>query len=1469
MCDSIANGGPRYTASCPPSNVTIASNVLSTTGDIYASNGTFTGTLTVSGNIVGPVSMTNLYVSNSVTTTNVYFQNKIGSTNLPTLSSAQGTWGSSANVSQVTVDQYGRVSGAANIAITSSQWTSNLGNVAFQNGVSIGTLVNPPTGSNLLVIGTATISNINSNGSGLSSLNAANLYGPAALTNLYVANSVTTTNITSTGTLGVTGAMTANVDNATFFFDTFTIPYINTQLLNVTAVTNLASLSLLNNLYTANSVTSTNVFASGNVVIGPTPVSVQANLHVEQGDIFIGNSAVTGTNFSTTGTVNKLIFDNSATASTVPNKISLFSNATAFISCGIGITGANSTGATVAYIARSGHAWYTGATNNQAEQMRLSSGGVLSLGSVASNAKLYIVGANANTTARFDASNIALVTTGGLVGFGTTNPSANLHVVGNVYASNALQTTNVFAITATVPGFTSQFNVNGGGTVTFSASTYLLWTNRVIVIPTWKNAAYAPGGYWEIFCPTSGTIAWNGGTATCTTAGIPINGWFALYYRVVPGSSVGVVPGNFILKDYTDTTYSPDSNWILLAVRNGDSGELKWMPGNTTIPLGGTFYTPSASYDKVQVAGTTVVDSSRVGIFTNLVSANSITSSNLYLSNGLDVGPGTLGTNVVVFANVSGGSNTFVMDSNGRIGIGTYSPQTILHIQVGSVTPTGSGSIATGVIISAGPSGGVAQALNFGAVGGAFNYAWIRSTYVNNSGVPNFLAINQNGGGVGIGGSTNPSSNLHVTGNIYSTTDLVTANSVQSTNVFATTANVGTLNVFQISNLNSLVLTNNIYTSNSITTSNLFLSNGLDVGPGTLGTNVVIFSNIGGGSNVFVMASNGYVGIGTTNPGAQLDIYSTVTNFPGATVTNSGGSITINAGVNAIYFSTQGIVRGYYNSAGFSPNADLSINLGSANGPRWNYVNAGTVNLNAGGANVYAANTVTTTNLFTSVANVGTLNVATVSNLSTLVLTNNLYAPNALSTTNLFVTNNIYAANSITTTNLVAAGFTSNSSNTVFNFDTLTIPFINSTTLNVASTANISSAFLTSANITTLNVSTLVLTNNLYGANALTTTNIFATRANVGTINAATVSNLSTLVLTNNLYVSNALSTTNVFATTVSTTNPISFRNRIINGDFIIDQRNAAASSTPGATVTRVIDRWKTEIAGTGRCLVGQVLGAVASPTGLTSYFGMRVTTTTTFGTGDYCFLSQVIEGINVVDLAWGTASAKTVTLGFWVYSSLTGTGGGFIRNSGETAGNYTRSYPFIYTISLANTWEYKTVMIPGDTLGQWISGQLDGVEMGFSVWNGSVYQSAPGAWAGGNFTGPSGTLINWAGTLNSNLYLTGVQFESGPVATPFERRHLGFELAQCQRYFEPSIVRVGGYHTANGNLRGSVFFNAKKRPKTAPTFSIGTQYENTNLGGLTFDNSNFDQSSARWISNVVATGDAYGQWKVTVDCEF
>jgi hypothetical protein len=284
---------------------------------------------------------------------------------------------------------------------------------------------------------------------------------------------------------------------------------------------------------------------------------------------------------------------------------------------------------------------------------------------------------------------------------------------------------------------------------------------------------------------------------------------------------------------------------------------------------------------------------------------------------------------------------------------------------------------------------------------------------------------------------------------------------------------------------------------------------------------------------------------------------------------------------------------------------------------------------------------------------------------------------------------------------------------------------------------------------------------------------------------------------------------------------------------------------------------------------MGQNLGAVASPPGFTSYYGLKVTTTTAVGAGDYLFFGQIIEGINTVDWQFATSNAKPITMSFWVYSSIAGTGGGFIRNAGASAGNYSRSYPFTFTISNTNTWEQKTVTIPGDTGGPWYAGQVDGLEFGIELWNGSNWQGAPGVWAATNYTGPTGGTINYAGTLNSYLYITGVQIEQGLVATPFERRHLGLELELCMRYYETAVARLGGYNTTGQMLRSSVYFNTRKRPAPSPTFTVISTPESSNLGSLNLDNSNYDQGSARILAAVTATGDAYGQWKISVDADF
>ena len=285
---------------------------------------------------------------------------------------------------------------------------------------------------------------------------------------------------------------------------------------------------------------------------------------------------------------------------------------------------------------------------------------------------------------------------------------------------------------------------------------------------------------------------------------------------------------------------------------------------------------------------------------------------------------------------------------------------------------------------------------------------------------------------------------------------------------------------------------------------------------------------------------------------------------------------------------------------------------------------------------------------------------------------------------------------------------------------------------------------------------------------------------------------------------------------------------------------------------------------GSGRVTCGQNYGGVASPSPVTSYYGMKVTTTTTPGAGDYNFFSQVIEGPNTIDLQWGTASAQPITLSFWAYSSLTGTFGGSVRNNGT----FNRSYPFTYTISSANTWEKKTVVIPGDTTGTWTTSTGFGIELIFIIANGSTYQSAPGSWASGNFHGPSGSLANLIGTLNSILYLTAVQIEIGSVSTPFEKRNYGYELFLCQRYYQIVEVRVGGYNTTGSYLRGSAYLNTLMRQAT-PVITVLSTDESSNLGSLSVDNSNFRADSFRYLVQVTTAGDAYGQWKVSCDTEF
>jgi hypothetical protein len=246
---------------------------------------------------------------------------------------------------------------------------------------------------------------------------------------------------------------------------------------------------------------------------------------------------------------------------------------------------------------------------------------------------------------------------------------------------------------------------------------------------------------------------------------------------------------------------------------------------------------------------------------------------------------------------------------------------------------------------------------------------------------------------------------------------------------------------------------------------------------------------------------------------------------------------------------------------------------------------------------------------------------------------------------------------------------------------------------------------------------------------------------------------------------------------------PYVLKNRIINGDMVIDQRRAGASVSIQTSTGYTLDRWTAIASQNSKYTVQQNAGSVTPPTGFTNYFGVTSSSAYSVTSGDFFFSAQRIEGFNCADLGWGTANASTVTLSFWVRSSLTGTFGGALRNDD---GN--RSYPYSFTISSANTWEQKSITIAGDTTGTWKTTNSTGIEVGFNLGMGSTYSNTAGSWAAGNYLAPTGAT-SVVGTNGATFYITGVQLEQNTSATPFERRLYGQELANCQRYFEKGFA--------------------------------------------------------------------------------
>jgi hypothetical protein len=332
-----------------------------------------------------------------------------------------------------------------------------------------------------------------------------------------------------------------------------------------------------------------------------------------------------------------------------------------------------------------------------------------------------------------------------------------------------------------------------------------------------------------------------------------------------------------------------------------------------------------------------------------------------------------------------------------------------------------------------------------------------------------------------------------------------------------------------------------------------------------------------------------------------------------------------------------------------------------------------------------------------------------------------------------------------------------------------------------------------------------------------------ANTAITGNIISSQIASVSGSVITANTIANSAIQTGAVENYMSAQGLGFGMRNRIINGAMVISQRNGTSATTVNGNDIYTIDRFKGWASGGGVFTVTQ---SSTAPTGFANSALITVTTAdASIAAGDNYRFAQTIEGYNIADLGFGTASASTVTLSFWVRSSITGTFGGSLYS---VAG--TRAYVFNYTINAADTWEKKTVTIAGDTSGTWGTTNSFGITVYFDLGSGSNYENATGSWVAAEKFRTSGnaTLIS---TLSNTWYITGVQLEKGATATSFDYRPYGTELILCQRYyvktFPMSTVPANGvgydgvfYDETPSTVQPVAMFQFPVNMRAAPTIT-------------------------------------------------
>ena len=283
-------------------------------------------------------------------------------------------------------------------------------------------------------------------------------------------------------------------------------------------------------------------------------------------------------------------------------------------------------------------------------------------------------------------------------------------------------------------------------------------------------------------------------------------------------------------------------------------------------------------------------------------------------------------------------------------------------------------------------------------------------------------------------------------------------------------------------------------------------------------------------------------------------------------------------------------------------------------------------------------------------------------------------------------------------------------------------------------------------------------------------------------------------------------------------------KNLIINGDYTVWQRSASATALT-TDIYSSVDRWKTRVNDTSEFTVSK---SSESPSGFASSCKWDCTTANASPSSGVSIIhQQAMEGQNLQHLQYGLATAKSVTASFWVRGTVTG-----VYTVGLYSPDGNRHIESSYTIGSANTWEHKTITFAGDTGGTLNNDTGEGMRLWFWLGGGSGFSSGTQAtsWAAYSQANVlADSQVNLASSTSNDWYIAGVQLETGSVATDFEHRSYGEELALCQRYFSRQTnlwSDTGG--TSGHRFAPRIFYPVTMRSVASVTLSNVTTSQMT-----------------------------------------